>query len=64
LHEEFKCNFSAEDLNNEYRPPQIGADKTIIIPQDYLKIKHKMQPRPKGKEHVGQAIRGHHLWKG
>lgn len=59
-----KCNFSSEDLTLEYVPPHFAADKTVIVPNDYLKIRHRIDPRPKGKEIMSEKIRGHHLWKG
>jgi hypothetical protein len=42
----------------------MAADRTIIISQDYLKVKHRTEPKPKGKEYWSETIRGHHLWKG
>lgn len=40
--EEVKCNFSSEDFNHEYTPPHFAEDRTIIIPNEYLKINHKI----------------------
>jgi hypothetical protein len=48
----------------EYIPPSFAADRTVMIPQDYLRAKHVSLPKPKGKGRLCKTVRGHHLWKG
>jgi hypothetical protein len=48
-----------------YTPPSFNPDKTIIIPQNYLKTKHILTPLSKQKNFaLFPHYKGHHLWKG
>jgi hypothetical protein len=39
----------SESFVDEYKPPQFNADQSIIVPNDYLVKRHRLEPRPKGK---------------
>ena len=54
----------SESLFDQYVPPKFFEDKSIIIPQEYLTKKHRLEPLDKGKSYLVEKYRGHHLWKG